>query len=107
MCDHSVVGEGCIVRAGAVVKQRSTFGDGLDIDGFPAREIGRLAQPPEFPAWALDVDELPVPKQVWIFFPLNVPIGIATLALGRLLIVENIGLGIRRTASTMSSARCW
>ncbi len=62
VCDHSVVGEGCIVRAGAVVKQRSTFGDGVDIDGFPAKEIGRLAQPPEVPAWALDVDELPVPS---------------------------------------------
>ncbi len=31
----------------------------------------------------------------WIFF-VNVPIGIATLILGRLLIVENIGIGIRQ-----------
>jgi EmrB/QacA subfamily drug resistance transporter len=31
----------------------------------------------------------------WIFF-VNVPVGIATVVLGRLLIVENVGLGIRQ-----------
>jgi EmrB/QacA subfamily drug resistance transporter len=38
----------------------------------------------------------------WIFF-VNVPIGIATLVLGRLLIVENIGLGIRHGVDVVGS----
>ncbi len=38
----------------------------------------------------------------WIFF-VNVPIGIATLVLGRLLIVENIGLGIKRGVDWVGS----
>ena len=61
VCDGSVLGAGCIVRAGAVVKQRSQFAAGTDIDGFPAREIGRLSEPPELPSWALRLDDLPVP----------------------------------------------
>ena len=61
VCDTSVVGAGCVVRAGAVVKQRSRFGDGVEIDGFPAVEIGRLPQPPAMPPWALRRDDLPVP----------------------------------------------
>src|SRR6202453_471197 len=38
----------------------------------------------------------------WIFF-VNVPIGIATLILGRLLIVENVGLGIRQGVDIVGS----
>jgi EmrB/QacA subfamily drug resistance transporter len=38
----------------------------------------------------------------WIFF-VNVPIGIATLALGRRLIVENTGLGIRQGVDIVGS----
>jgi EmrB/QacA subfamily drug resistance transporter len=38
----------------------------------------------------------------WIFF-VNVPIGIATLILGRLLIVENIGIGIRQGVDVVGS----
>src|SRR5208283_3038704 len=38
----------------------------------------------------------------WIFF-VNVPIGIATLLLGRLLIVENIGIGIRQGVGVAGS----
>jgi carbonic anhydrase/acetyltransferase-like protein (isoleucine patch superfamily) len=59
VCDGSVIGAGCIVRAGAVVKQRSQFADGIEIDGFPAKEIGRLAGPPPMPTWALRPDDLP------------------------------------------------
>ena len=58
VCDGSVVGGGCVVRAGAVVKQRSRFGDGVDIDGFPAAEVGRIEKPGR-PAWALHIDDLP------------------------------------------------
>src|ERR1700678_445630 len=38
----------------------------------------------------------------WIFF-VNVPIGIATLILGRILIVENVGLGIRQGVDIVGS----
>jgi EmrB/QacA subfamily drug resistance transporter len=38
----------------------------------------------------------------WIFF-VNVPIGIATLILGRLLIVENVGLGIKQGVDWVGS----
>ena len=39
----------------------------------------------------------------WIFF-VNVPIGIATLILGRFLILENVGLGIRQGVDWLGSA---
>jgi EmrB/QacA subfamily drug resistance transporter len=39
----------------------------------------------------------------WIFF-VNVPIGIATLILGRFLIVENVGLGIKRGVDWVGSS---
>ena len=38
----------------------------------------------------------------WIFF-VNIPIGIATLVLGRFLIVENVGLGIRQGVDWVGS----
>ena len=60
VCDHSVVGAGCVVRAGAVVKQRSRFDAGIEIDGFPAVEVGRASEPPEVPSWAFSRDDLPV-----------------------------------------------
>lgn len=59
VCDGSTVGADCIVRAGAVVKQRSHFPDGIEIDGSPAVEIGR-SDPPATPPWALRRDDLPV-----------------------------------------------
>jgi carbonic anhydrase/acetyltransferase-like protein (isoleucine patch superfamily) len=59
VCDHSVLGAGCVVRAGAVVKQRSQFAAGIDIDGFPAVEVGRLAEPPGVPTWVWTHDDLP------------------------------------------------
>jgi carbonic anhydrase/acetyltransferase-like protein (isoleucine patch superfamily) len=59
VCDGAVLGAQCIVRAGAVVKQRSRFDDGSDIDGFPATVVGRVAHAPERPRWAFD-DELPL-----------------------------------------------
>jgi hypothetical protein len=40
------------VRAGAVVKQRSEFDAGTEIDGFPAVAIGRVESPIPVPAWA-------------------------------------------------------
>ena len=61
VCDGSVLGVGCVVRAGAVVKQRSRFAAGTDIDGFPAVDIGQIPALPASPAWALRRDDLPVP----------------------------------------------
>ncbi|MGH9015941.1 MAG: gamma carbonic anhydrase family protein [Acidimicrobiia bacterium] len=61
VCDTSVLGAGCVVRAGAVVKQRSRFAAGTEIDGFPAVDIGRMSEPPPLPTWALRRDDLPVP----------------------------------------------
>jgi carbonic anhydrase/acetyltransferase-like protein (isoleucine patch superfamily) len=60
VCDGSVVGAHCVVRAGAVVKQRSRFGDGVEIDGFPAAEV-RPVEPPATPVWALTPGDLPSP----------------------------------------------
>ncbi len=59
VCDHSVLGAGCVVRAGAVVKQRSQFAANLEIDGFPAVEVGRLPEPPPVPTWAWTPGDLP------------------------------------------------
>ncbi|HMF82999.1 MAG TPA: UDP-3-O-(3-hydroxymyristoyl) glucosamine N-acyltransferase [Acidimicrobiia bacterium] len=61
VCDGSVVGAGCLVHAGAVVKQRSVFGAAVEIDGFPAVDVGHLSAPLPIPAWALQPDDLPVP----------------------------------------------
>jgi carbonic anhydrase/acetyltransferase-like protein (isoleucine patch superfamily) len=59
VCDHSELGAGCIVRAGAVVKQRSRFGPGTEVDGFPAKEVGRVDGRPPVPPWAFAFDALP------------------------------------------------
>jgi hypothetical protein len=57
---HSVLGAGCVVRAGAVVKQRSEFAAGSEIDGFPAVEVRRVSDGSVRPAWAFaSLDELP------------------------------------------------
>jgi carbonic anhydrase/acetyltransferase-like protein (isoleucine patch superfamily) len=42
VCDSSVLGAECVVRAGAVVKQRSHFPARVEIDGFPAVKVGPL-----------------------------------------------------------------
>jgi carbonic anhydrase/acetyltransferase-like protein (isoleucine patch superfamily) len=56
VCDHAVLGRGCHVLAGSVVKQRARFGDLAVVDGFPARQVGTLTQPPARPGWALPAD---------------------------------------------------
>jgi carbonic anhydrase/acetyltransferase-like protein (isoleucine patch superfamily) len=61
VCDTSILDADCVVRAGAVVKQRSHFAAGTEIDGFPAVEVGRITEPPPLPSWALRHDDLPVP----------------------------------------------
>jgi carbonic anhydrase/acetyltransferase-like protein (isoleucine patch superfamily) len=61
VCDHSVLGSSCLVRAGAVVKQRSHFDARTEIDGFPAVALGQMSLPPDIPNWAWSPDELPRP----------------------------------------------
>jgi carbonic anhydrase/acetyltransferase-like protein (isoleucine patch superfamily) len=64
VCDHSVLGAGCVVRAGAVVKQRSRFGAGVEVDGFPAAEVGRVDGAVPRPSWAFaSLDDLPVVRR--------------------------------------------
>jgi carbonic anhydrase/acetyltransferase-like protein (isoleucine patch superfamily) len=63
VCDHSVLGTGCVVRAGAVVKQRSHFDPGTAIDGFPAVAVGQLSGLPHVPPWAWQPDDGPLPTQ--------------------------------------------
>ena len=62
VCDGRGVGARCVVRAGAVVKQRSQFGVGVEIDGFPAVEVGTVPPPP-VPVWALQIEDLPEPRR--------------------------------------------
>jgi len=56
-----VLGAGCLVRAGAVVKQRSRFDAGTEIDGFPAVEVGRRSGSVPVPAWAFAPGDRPGP----------------------------------------------
>ena len=58
-CATTACSAGCIVRAGAVVKQRSRFDAGTEIDGFPASEVGRASEPSQMPSWAWRYDDLP------------------------------------------------
>lgn len=51
--DYSVVGKNCIVKAGSLVKQRSRFEDNTIIEGFPAKEVGKLDKILERPKWVL------------------------------------------------------
>jgi carbonic anhydrase/acetyltransferase-like protein (isoleucine patch superfamily) len=61
VCDSSRVGAQSIVRAGACVKQRATFGDRAVLDGFPATQVGTLDTAPERPGWTFNPDDLPSP----------------------------------------------
>jgi carbonic anhydrase/acetyltransferase-like protein (isoleucine patch superfamily) len=53
VCDYSRVGRQSVVRAGACVKQRDRFPARSVLDGFPAQQVGTLADPPPRPSWAL------------------------------------------------------
>lgn len=58
VCDWAAIGAGSIVRAGAVVKQRDTFGDHSVVDGFPARQVDTVSGAPERPSWAFQPGDL-------------------------------------------------
>jgi carbonic anhydrase/acetyltransferase-like protein (isoleucine patch superfamily) len=58
VCDWSRVGADSVVGAGAVVKQRATFGDHSMIDGFPATQVGTIDGTPATPLWAFQRGDL-------------------------------------------------
>jgi carbonic anhydrase/acetyltransferase-like protein (isoleucine patch superfamily) len=64
VCDGSVVGAESVVRAGACVKQRDRFGDRSILDGFPAKLVGALTEPPPVPGWALPPDAVATIRRV-------------------------------------------
>lgn len=58
VCDYSQLGSNTLVKAGAMIKQRSEFPDHAVLDGFPARPVDTLAAPLSLPGWALRQDDL-------------------------------------------------
>lgn len=54
VCDWAELGTGSLVRAGANVVQRRTYGDGAVLEGFPAQQVDTLEAPPQRPPWALE-----------------------------------------------------
>jgi carbonic anhydrase/acetyltransferase-like protein (isoleucine patch superfamily) len=64
VCDGSAVGAESVVRAGACVKQRDRFGDRSVLDGFPARLVDTLANPPSRPGWTLPPDAVATLRRV-------------------------------------------
>jgi carbonic anhydrase/acetyltransferase-like protein (isoleucine patch superfamily) len=64
VCDGSVVGAESVVRAGACVKQRDRFGNRSVLDGFPARLVDTLTDPPTLPTWALASDAVATLRRV-------------------------------------------
>ena len=50
--------KGPLVLTSLCVKQRSRFGDGIENDGFPAKEIGRIDSQVR-PPWVFDLGNLP------------------------------------------------
>lgn len=55
VADWATVGKHCVVRAGSLVKQRSTFGDRAIIEGFPAKQIGEVDGEAGRPDWAVQL----------------------------------------------------
>jgi carbonic anhydrase/acetyltransferase-like protein (isoleucine patch superfamily) len=64
VCDWSVLGAESVVRAGACVKQRARFGERSVLDGFPAKQVETLTEPPARPNWSLDADAVAAMRKV-------------------------------------------
>jgi carbonic anhydrase/acetyltransferase-like protein (isoleucine patch superfamily) len=64
VCDSSSVGPESIVRAGACVKQRDVHPERSVLDGFPARRVDTLTEPPGRPSWALPPDAFDVIRRL-------------------------------------------
>ena len=52
VCDYSVIGENCLIKAGTLVKQRDEFEEDNIIEGFPGKSIGKNENPLGRPNWA-------------------------------------------------------
>ena len=52
VCDYSSVGEGCLIRAGSLVKQRDAIPAGSVAEGFPAKVTATTPRP-DRPDWAI------------------------------------------------------
>jgi carbonic anhydrase/acetyltransferase-like protein (isoleucine patch superfamily) len=64
VCDFSTVGAESVVRAGACVKQRDNHPARSVLDGFPARAVDTLAEPPGRPGWALPLDAVNLIRRI-------------------------------------------
>lgn len=53
VCDYSSLGKNTLVKSGSLVKQRSKFDDNAILEGFTAKEIGRVEGDLNRPEWAI------------------------------------------------------
>ena len=64
ICDYSKLGRNCLVKAGTLVKQRSTFPENSVLEGFPATIIKTLEEMQPLPSWSFIRQELNTIKKV-------------------------------------------
>lgn len=64
ICDWSVIGPGSVVRAGSLVRQRAEHPPRAVLEGFPAKVVATLEEPPPRPPWALHPDDLPTLRRI-------------------------------------------
>lgn len=55
VCDYSSLGKNTLVKSGSLVKQRSKFDDNAILEGFTAKEIGRVDGELDRPKWAIKI----------------------------------------------------
>ncbi|HZJ99631.1 MAG TPA: DapH/DapD/GlmU-related protein [Tissierellaceae bacterium] len=53
VCDYSSLGKNTLVKSGSLVKQRSKFSDNTILEGFTAKEIGKVDGQLDRPEWAI------------------------------------------------------
>lgn len=53
VCDYSTLGKNTLVRTGTLVKQRSSFPDNIILEGYIAKEVGKVDGTLEKPDWAI------------------------------------------------------
>lgn len=56
VCDYSSLGKNTLVKSGSLVKQRSSFSDNTILEGFPAKEIGKVKDTLDRPQWAIKIE---------------------------------------------------
>ena len=53
VCDYSKLGKNTLVKSGSLVKQRDNFPDNAILQGFTAKEVGRVEGKLDRPEWAI------------------------------------------------------